>query len=426
MSLSSRMLALLVLALVFLNGCGGGSSQPKPPVITGPFSNASVKGQYAFIVSGNGSSGFSAVAGSFRADGSGNLAGTMDINTPNGVLTNVAFTGTYNVIPNGQGTATFLSPAQTINLRLVVISTQGARILLSGLDNSAPGHGNADLQDATAFSTSGVAGQQAFSLSGTDAAGGPLATAGGFIADGTGLISSGVHDVSDNGTPSANQLLTGTYSVPAGTANGRGTMVLNTALGALHFAFYIVNATQLKIVETERTPALAGESFRGANDSISVAGCGPCALVWTGVSGATPFAAIGGYGVDDLGHVINVQITANTGGTVGGLTFTGGTYSFAPPISWDHQFYRRSDRNFCHLSGSLSRRRSNVGNRSRQGGQRRCTQHTAGGHATPEPFLRWTLWIQLRRYAAERPGGNWPDHHAGPAAKRHRPSQWNA
>lgn len=327
MSFYRYAMSMVALAGFLFSGCGGGSSQPGPA--TGPFSNASLNGPYAFFLSGNGSPGFFAVAGSFSANGSGGLTGTMDINSSSGVFTNVSFTGTYNVVPNGQGSATLLSPVQNINLRLVVISISGNRVLLSSLDSNASGHGNADRQDATTFSTAGVNGQQAYSLLGIDAAGNPLATVGGFIANGAGAISSGLHDVNDNGVPTTNQALTGTYSVAAGNG-GRGTMTLNTALGALHFAFYIVDSTHLKIVETERSPALAGESFRGTDGSITLPGCGPCIVVWTGVSGSAPFAAAGDYSLDDNGHITQGLFVVNDGGTITTLNFIGGAYSFAP------------------------------------------------------------------------------------------------
>ena len=311
-------------------GCGGGKLQgvnPTPTPITGPFSNASLSGPYAFVFSGTGASGFFAVAGSFQANGNGNLvSGTMDINNSSGVSTNVPFTGTYSVVPNGQGNATLTSAVQTFNIHFVIISSN--RALMTRFDNNSVGHGAIDLQNPAAFSAAGIQSQFSYQLTGVDAGSNPLATVGGFTTDGAGTVPAGLHDVSDNGTPIVNQPLTGTYTV-AGSANGRGTLALNTSLGTLHFAFYIVAANRLKLVETERTPALAGEALGGFNATTSVAGCGPCVFAWNGFSGATPFAAAGIYFIDDNNGIPRGTADINLGGSVSTSALSG-AYSFAP------------------------------------------------------------------------------------------------
>jgi hypothetical protein len=106
----NRALSLLIfLGSILLSGCGGSSSQPGPPNIhfgSVSFSNANLSGPYAFFFTGDTAAGFFAAAGSFQANGSGTLSnGLLDINSPTGVLTNVPFSGNYNVSSNGQGTA---------------------------------------------------------------------------------------------------------------------------------------------------------------------------------------------------------------------------------------------------------------------------------------------------------------------------------
>jgi hypothetical protein len=311
-------------------GCGGSKLQggsPSPTPITGPFSNASLSGPYAFVFSGTGASGFFAVAGSFQANGSGNLvSGTMDINNTSGVSTNVPFTGTYSVIPNGQGSATLTSAVQTFNIHFVIISP--SRALMTRFDSNSVGHGTIDLQNPAAFSTAGIQAQFSYRLTGVDAGANPMASVGGFTTDGAGAVPAGLHDMSDNGTPFINQPLTGTYAV-AGSANGRGTLALNTSLGTLHFAFYIVAANRLKLVETERAPALAGEALGGFNATTSVAGCGPCVFAWNGFSGAIPFAASGIYFIDDNNGISGGMADVNLGGSVSTSALSG-AYSFAP------------------------------------------------------------------------------------------------
>lgn len=318
---------LIFLGSILLSGCGGSSGQPG----TGSgnsfgsvsFTNANLTGLYAFFFTGDTATGFFAAAGSFQANGSGTLSnGLLDINSSTGVLTNVPFSGNYNVSSNGQGTASLVTTTQTFNLRIVLITNDHALIGSFGNSN---GQGSLNRQDSTAFSVASVQGQFAFNLLGIDASGNPLASVGGFNAS-AGVVTSGLHDV-NNGTPITNQPLSGTYTV---AANGRGTLTLNTALGTLHFAFYVVDRFHLKLVETERSPALGGEISAGHNGGISTPGCGPCVFVWNGLSGAQRFAAIGTFSVDDIGGIGNTSTDKNVGGifTQGGSV--GGNYSFAP------------------------------------------------------------------------------------------------
>jgi len=323
----NRALSLLVfLGSILLAGCGGSSSQPGPPN-TGntsvSFTNANLSGPYAFFFTGDTAAGFFAAAGSFQANGSGTLSnGLLDINSATGVLTNIPFSGNYSVSRNGQGTASLVTTTQTFNIRFVLVFKD--RALIGSFGNSN-GQGSLDHQDSTAFSLASVQGQFAFSLLGIDAGGNPLATIGGFNAS-AGVVTSGLHDV-NNGTPITNQPLSGTYTV---AANGRGTLTLNTALGILHFAFYVVDRFHLKLVETERSPALGGEISSGQNGAITVAGCGPCVFAWNGLSGALRFAAIGRFLVDDAGGISNTEKDMNLGSTFSQTTSTGGNYSFAP------------------------------------------------------------------------------------------------
>jgi len=82
-----RLLPLVTILLASLTAAcnnGGTIVGPPPPPPTGNFSNASLKGQYAFSMSGTelcgpspGFSTFFARAGSFTADGSGHISGAL-------------------------------------------------------------------------------------------------------------------------------------------------------------------------------------------------------------------------------------------------------------------------------------------------------------------------------------------------------------
>ncbi|HEX7286201.1 MAG TPA: hypothetical protein VF532_08470 [Candidatus Angelobacter sp.] len=307
-------LAFLLALAIVAAGCGSGSSPSGPP-ITGPYSTATLSGNYAFVFSGKDAGGFFGLAGSFQANGAGGLsAGLMDINMGSGISSSVPFTGTYTVLANGQGSAMLTAAAQTFNLRFIVISSRRAMIIR--FDNNSSGHG--DIEQATAGSTSlaSVTGTYTFNLAGIGAAAKPLLTLGAFTADGAGGITAGVQDLSDNGTLATAQAVTGSYTV---ATEGRGTLTLTTALGVLHFAFYMADQQHLKLVETERSPAQAGETFGGvATLSLSTLGCGPCVFALSGLSAGQAF---GGAGIlfHSAGTFSHTVGDSNQGGVAGSL-----------------------------------------------------------------------------------------------------------
>ena len=86
---------------------------------TGPFSNASVSGPFAFTIAGadllNGNP--FAAGGVLTSDGAGNVtSGIEDFNDGGSVTTTVPLTGTYAMAPNGRGTLTLNTAAGTFSL----------------------------------------------------------------------------------------------------------------------------------------------------------------------------------------------------------------------------------------------------------------------------------------------------------------------
>src|SRR5258708_16883951 len=109
-------LFLALFPVTFAPACGNSGSAPIPPPPKGNFSNASLKGQYAFSMSGEyGSAGFFARIGSFTADGNGNItAGIQDVNAT-GVNETLAFSpSTYGVQADGRGTLNLTDTTATL------------------------------------------------------------------------------------------------------------------------------------------------------------------------------------------------------------------------------------------------------------------------------------------------------------------------
>ena len=91
-------------------------SQSASATVSLSFGSASLRGSYAFSLTGKNAAGPFARAGSFSADGAGGLQGGLeDVHDSTGVHQNVSFSGTYSVGVDGRGTLSFndnLGPVQ--------------------------------------------------------------------------------------------------------------------------------------------------------------------------------------------------------------------------------------------------------------------------------------------------------------------------
>jgi hypothetical protein len=316
------------LAILALAGCGGSSVLAPRPL--GGFTNANLSGTYAFLITGTNTGGFFGIAGSLQADGNGNItSGTIDVNSPGtvGVQTNVGASGTYIVHADGRGAAALNTSLGTINVDFVLLSSQHGFIIR--FDNNATGSGSIDQQTSSAFSLSSLAGSLVFNVGGVDGAGqNPEASAGVVTVDASGNINSGVQDTNDNGTPSTNIAVTptaGAVSVPS-AANGRGTVAITTAAGTRNFAFYVIGANQVRMIEIDSAPILTGDAFRASASAIS----GSFAFTISGAAAGTAFAAGGIIDTDGAGNVLNTSVEdVNSGGTINSGVGLSGTYSVA-------------------------------------------------------------------------------------------------
>jgi hypothetical protein len=317
----------IIATLAVLNGCGGGGSLSFPPP-QGSFTNANLSGPFAFSYSGADAGGFLAVAGSFQADGAGHITGGMqDINSGAGIFTNSPITGSYTVRADGRGSATLNSPAGNSTIDFVLVA--GGHALITRFDANASGSGTIDQQTTSAFSNSALAGTFAFNLSGIDSIGNPLGVVGNFTSDATGNITSGIDDSNDSGIVATNDPVTG--SIPV-SSNGRGAATVNTGFGTLTFAFYVVDATHIKLVEVDPSLVLGGEGFRQTGPFTNASVSGPFAFTIAGADNLTgaPFSAGGVMTSDGAGTVTSGASDSNDGGsllTIGGMS---GTYSIAP------------------------------------------------------------------------------------------------
>ncbi|MBZ5509763.1 MAG: hypothetical protein LAN70_01195 [Acidobacteriia bacterium] len=327
------------------------SVPPAGAVITVQFSNGTLNGKYAFTFSGQNAGASYVAAGSISFDGNGNItAGTEDINSGGASAVTIT-SGTYHIGTDGRGNANVVTSGGTVNWQFAVVNH--ARVFVERFDSGVQSaSGTMELQDASQFTLAGVTGNYAFNLSGANGTNRPgsLAMAGAFAANG-GIISSGALDVNNAGSPSAGLSLAGTYAAP--NASGRGTMTLNSAFGTQNLAYYVVDATHIKVVETDAGAQLVGDVYKqpvGPFTNASVRGGFVFALL-----GSTSAGAFGEGGVltlDGTGNVTSATSTidinahgnpqnslavsgtynvadATTGRTTANLTVGGSTYLYA-------------------------------------------------------------------------------------------------
>ena len=317
-------LSLILLPVLILSGCGG-SGVKFAPTPNGSFNNSSLKGNYAFSLIGTNQFGFLAVAGSFQADGNGNITGGIeDVNSGGGVFTSIPVSGNYTVGGDGRGTATLASSVASISFAFVVISPQ--RALIIRFDNNSSASGSLDLQDSSAFTASALQGTFAFNVSGIDANGADLEEVGLFSTDGTSAISSGIQDTNDNGNVLTNLAVNGSYSV---ASNGRGTATLITGNGSSNFAFYVVNANRLKLVQIDTVPVVAGDAFRQQAGSSNASLNGGFAFTLGGRRGSNALVAGGVFTADGNGNITSGVEDINSGSVAQNLALTNSTYSIA-------------------------------------------------------------------------------------------------
>jgi hypothetical protein len=301
--------------------------------------NSLLKGHYAFVLSGfSRPAGFFVVqaltAGSFEADGEGNLTSGVFDNSEGTV--NQPFTGTYALGSDNRGTMSISVAGGTTDVLAFScgsISPEGAatkgRIIHVGGGNLIdPAAGEFELQDTTAFSNSAISGSYAFVLGGWDPTPYQISADGLFTADGHGNISSGTFDEILGGTLTADQSLTGNYSIAPGSTNGRGTGSLDLAGTTRSFTFYVVSAHKLLFVGVDQAndhvvfigEALAQSGGPFGNGSLNGTS------VFTALTSANQYVTAGLYTFDRKGTVTVLE-DENNEGTVTLDTTTSATYS---------------------------------------------------------------------------------------------------
>jgi hypothetical protein len=310
------------------------------------FGNRVLQGPFVFSTSGRVISGnaFFERAGSLNMGGDGTLIGNLeDYVSQTGGAKQLTFTGIYSIGPDGRGTMQFCENSSapctasraTAFFRIAVVSTQQAQIIEFSQPNSsaAPqvGSGEMDSQDASVFSSGGLAGIYSFNFSGLSLAGTPQSEVGEFSANGHGTISAGSSstpgriDTNNGGPQTLSASTTYTFS-----RNGHGAATIGSSV----FSFYVVSSSRAKFIETDASAILVGDASAQQTSS--------CNWGDNALNGTITFETAGtisGAGITDLvsftadgvGGVTAASIDQNSGGTVTTPgSPLGGSYSIDP------------------------------------------------------------------------------------------------
>ena len=168
--------SLVLIALAWTSGCAGGGGVSPSGGNTTP-SPALLNGQYAFVLSGFDPANPIAIAGSFKADGQGNItAGDVDVND-NGIhSSSISLAGTYafDTLPTGTiglgtlGTITLTNAVGSVtHLLKFGFSINSAGTFGSIMDLSANNFIVAGtVQKQSVFTLAGLAGSYAVILNG--------------------------------------------------------------------------------------------------------------------------------------------------------------------------------------------------------------------------------------------------------------------
>ncbi len=296
-------------------------------------SQSKLLGQYAFLFRGFDGSGVYQAAGSFTADGNGDiLNGVEDINRLSGPTTNLPFTGSYTVGVDNRGTLTITTASGSFTFTFA-LSPTGDRARFIEFDNTGiRGSGVIKAQTLLNFSDSSFNGSYALSLSGADFAGGRIAALGAIFADGSGTIAGSTLDTNDDGSalPPVNNF-PGTYTV---ASNGRGSASLNVPIlggATFHFSVYVVSPHEAFWLSTDpigaASPMFSGEALQQSGSPFSAASFqGLSIFTQSGLANGSPYVAVGQLSFDGQG-AIGGQFDENNGGAITTSALLGGSYT---------------------------------------------------------------------------------------------------
>jgi hypothetical protein len=267
--------------------------------------------------------------GSFTSDGQGHLGGTQDVSRAGsqGSTSGTRFAGSYAIGQDGRGNATFGLQGGCPNWQITMLSH--AHALLTCLNSNITASGSIDLQDSSAFNVAALKGSYVFSFSGLGVTNASTVMAGNWTMDGTGVVTRGQMDVNDLGAATAQNLqIAGNYSVSS-TGRGTATISSNYSSTPQTLVFYVVNGSDLKVLESDASAAISGEVLRQAPGPLTPASFnGTHAFTLGGIDvNGDPLAMGGLLTANGTGSISSGVLDLNYSGTLSLGQVVTGSYS---------------------------------------------------------------------------------------------------
>jgi hypothetical protein len=221
--------------------------------------------------------------------------------------------------------------------------------LLIRFDKTASGSGTINQQDPVAVNLPMPFGPYAFQVSEQGTFKTFFAAAGKFQSSGlignSGSLTPAVWDVNEAGLVQTDDIsLAGSFSLdPLNPGTGRGTLTLTTTRSltkqtSFVFAFYVIDATHLKLLETDGQTFSAGDVYSAPNTnglfSSSSLKKGNYAFTTSGQNANGAFSQGGVFTSSGTGQITGGEMDVNAG--VGSISLdaliTSGTYSVDPQL----------------------------------------------------------------------------------------------
>jgi hypothetical protein len=218
---------------------------------TGPFSNASLAGGYAFGSQGDTSTfGAAQSAGRFTADGNGGIRGGVSDSVLDGnAAAGVNFTGSYTVDASGRAIVNLATTNGAVQEIFRLVSPR--RVFLLVNNGGRVEDGTMDRQSLPSFSNGSMTGQFGFLMHGFDA-NDNVDRDGVMQADGAGALSV-LEVVNRTGVVNQPGTLSGTYVVSSG---GRVTASVNNFSSNL--VIYLSSSTQGYVLQGDSATEISG------------------------------------------------------------------------------------------------------------------------------------------------------------------------
>jgi hypothetical protein len=278
-------LALGLFSLLLCVACG--TSGVTGFIPHGPFSNASLKGNYVYQLSGSQTDSITGIpvayyeSGVFNADGNRNLTSiTDDFEEGSSGAVNTVGTGTYSINSDGTGSLSFTNALGPVTVAVTMVTT--SKVYLIEADPLLNSSGIAEQQRSTALPV----GTFAFRKHNVDPSASQLfsgssATVGVIKVAGDGSVT-GNEDVDRGGIVSSLTITSGLLtSLDPTTGRGTGNFVDSVLTST--FVFYVVDANNMRFLffdpapvpsigvgraEMQSAPALSGNyAFGGRGDT---------------------------------------------------------------------------------------------------------------------------------------------------------------